>query len=499
MLRTPNTIHTTTRAVVLDATVMTRSWATSSQRRSLDDFEVLEDKHPQTIRYFESQIEHLTAQSIDPTKAPLIIAILDEINFPYTRVESSSQNIIDQLGDYVYIRHQIRSVSGKAVAQMDAPMEILALNTHGYLSLSEPTRDRDLLLRKLRQHDPGLGQPFRIYLEEQSDHTATRASFQAIATLALRYRDISGRKIALWFGYGGPNYSENLIKGHVTNYGRYIRQLTDLLVDARITLDILTPGTGSLVRTNPSATPSSGMDFASNASASANAYSFNTNYGFNSFVVVTGGTDFRGNDVKGEVVSSTRSAGMYYTLSYSPQNHIFNGNFRHITVTVKGHPDWRVLTKQGYFGLQYGGAKDVESQLHDDLSLATFEAMPFSNIGVSVIDFVRVSENPKLGALFRFTLLRSEDLQWVDNAATGQREAQVAISAAALDDRINVLGSKAGVWKLSAPEHPDPTKPLKTSVTLELNVPFLKLCASASPSAMSSPPASAPQTSAPSH
>ncbi|HXC96777.1 MAG TPA: hypothetical protein VNU92_13840 [Edaphobacter sp.] len=74
-----------------------------------------------------------------------------------------------------------------------------------------------------------------------------------------------------------------------------------------------------------------------------------------------------GNDVRGKIQASVEYGTMYYTMSYRPTNHDANGDFRRIHVTVKGHPEWTVLTKAGYYAMQYGGDKDLEHQAVTDL------------------------------------------------------------------------------------------------------------------------------------
>ena len=59
-------------------------------------------------------------------------------------------------------------------------------------------------------------------------------------------------------------------------------------------------------------------------------------------------------------------------MSYRPTNHDFDGEFRRIRVTVKGHPEWTVLTKAGYYALKFGGEQDFEHQVVADLVYGNF-------------------------------------------------------------------------------------------------------------------------------
>jgi hypothetical protein len=196
--------------------------------------------------------------------------------------------------------------------------------------------------------------------------------------------------------------------------------------------------------------------------------------GFTGYVQATGGLLGAANDVDAELSSAVNSSVTYYTISYVPQDHIFDGQFRRIRVTVKGHPEWTVLTKAGYYGLQYGGQKDLEHELQSDLSIATFESMPFSAIGATIEQVGRIQDTEERGGVTaRFVLnVDSDDLQWHSDQQTNGREADVAISAAALSDvcTANALASKAGTWRLTA-KVADPKKPVKTTVAVELHLP----------------------------
>lgn len=90
--------------------------------------------------------------------------------------------------------------------------------------------------------------------------------------------------------------------------------------------------------------------------------------GFTGYIEATGGADDFGNDVTGELSPAVNSSVSYYKITYAPENHNFDGQFRRIRVTVK---------------------------LQTDLSIATFEAMPFSAIGATVkqVDRTRAQRN----------------------------------------------------------------------------------------------------------
>lgn len=464
------TLHTTTQLVVLDATVVDKQGHIVTAPLTREDFEVQEDHRPQVIRYFESAAEHDAAiRRGSPDAAPLLIVVLDEVNFPFpfSGAGSNADNIEQQFDDYEYERSELMLYLKAQPAQLTEPMEVLALTHHGYLIVQQPTHDRDLLIDRVKRRDPGLGSPYRDFLEEYvyGDRTLSKISLQAMWSLALQERGVPGRKIVLWLGYGGPDNEIEPTFGRqhrLTQGELYFREVTDLLVDSRVTLDLLHPG---LAPAEPTDTTVPGTSALTSTPHSE---------GFHGYIEATGGADDLGNDVTRELSQVVNSSVIYYTITYSPADHDFDGQFRKIRITVKGHPEWTVLTKSGYYGLHYGGEKDLMHQLQSDLSIATFEAMPFSAIGAMIEQVSRVQGSEEHGGFMaRFVLkVDSNDLQWHSDSQTNRREADVAVSAAALGDifATKALASRAGTWKLTA-RVLDSDQPINSTVSIELHVP----------------------------
>ncbi len=119
--------------------------------------------------------------------------------------------------------------------------------------------------------------------------------------------------------------------------------------------------------------------------------------------------------------------------------------------------------------MRFGGEKDVEHQMLDDVSLATFEPMPFSAIGAKLTKVERLAGTDSA----RFTFqVDSSDLQWPVDPVSGQREANILISGAALGSIYNkkTLAFKGRTWNLSAPATLPESK-IKSSVSITLDVP----------------------------
>lgn len=446
----PEVFRASSQLVVLDATVLDKAGQVVTQPLRREDFIIEEDKRPQAIYSFESLTEHAAAANRNPEELPLLIFVLDELNYSYQSSQGSSWNVMEQAAEYAYERNELAAFLRTQPEQLRQRTEVLVLTHHGYYVLGEPTRDRDALLGKVTRHNPGLGQPFRDYLEESGggssqvpDYTLSRASMSAVWSLALRERSVPGRKIVVWLGYGGPpKATEHPVSArNLTPLQRHVREITDLLLDSRITLDLVGPGGGA--EFNPT-------QYAQGLSS----YSFESDFGFTGYISATGGQWKNGNDIRGEIQTSAFYGSTFYTLSYRPSNHDFNGEFRRIHVRIKGHPEWTVLTKQGYYAMQFGGEKDTEHQLQTDMEVATFEAMPFSAVGASLASVQRIRDTDN--ALFTFRL-DSGDLQWRIGSDTNCREADVTISGAALGSvfRNSALAGKVATWKLSAPSDVD--------------------------------------------
>jgi VWFA-related protein len=459
-----DTLHVTTQLVVLDATVLDKEGHIVTQVLGRDDFLIEENKKPQAIYTFESASEHTAAEaSRDKEKSPELIFVLDELNYAYQLNQQPAWNVMEQFNQYTYERKELLAYLNAQPETLQEETEVLVLTHHGYRILVQPTRDRSVVLGRVERHDPSLGTPWRDYLDTGM---LTKDSLQAIWSLALQQRSLPGRKLVIWLGLGGPTMRlrlqrhEDLLKPLVERLPpaqRYQQEITDLLIDARITLDLIGPGGGGDPM-NPVA-----------VSQQVDSYRFDSDFGFSGYISATGGERKNSNDVRGEIQTSVEYGTAYYTMSYRPIRHDFNGEFRRIRVTVKGHPEWTVLTKAGYYAMQYGGEKDLEHQVASDLGIVTFEAMPFSAIGAALTKVERVKGTDKA----RFTFqLDPEDLQWHTDSTAKVREADLAVSGAALGSvfKTSTLASEVGTWQLRVPAATD-TASIHSTVSVTVGVP----------------------------
>jgi hypothetical protein len=232
-----------------------------------------------------------------------------------------------------------------------------------------------------------------------------------------------------------------------------------MLIDARITLDVFGPG-GDMV---------AGYADGTNAALGYGNFHYESQFGFSGYISATGGKWKNGNDIRAEIHASEEYGNLYYTMSYRPVEHDFNGEFRRIRVTVKGHPQWSVLTKAGYYALKFGGEMDFEHQVIADLGIATFETMPFSAIGATLMQIERIKGTDSARFTFR---VDSDDLLWHVDSAAKVREADIAMSGAALGTVFTKepLASQAATWKLTVPVRNEKL-PVHSTASVTLRVP----------------------------
>jgi len=470
------TLHTGTQLVILDSTVYDKRHNIVTVPLTRDDFEITENNKPEDIRYFETEADHQAAAA--KGEAPLLIAILDELNFPYNPVASNIVNLMNQTNEYTYERAELLKWVKAQPPQLHGPMEILALTHHGYVIVQSITHDRDKLADRIAHRDPGLGSPFRDYLEETGggsgmshDYTLTKDTLQALWGLGLQERSEPGRKIVLWMGYGGRHLDTNYVdvRHHTVGLSPFelsVRRIRNLLVDARITLDVFTPGIAA--PSQPQAPAGTNTE----ASLDHELAAYTSDLGFSGYVKLTGGVAMRGNDIQGEVAQTANESTRFYTLSYAPKTHIDDASFRSVRVTVKGHPDWIVVTRSGYYAFGERDPRDVQKDVLTDMAVATYEPMPFNNIDLILTNVERLpsTSGDKAGPLARFTLeADSDDLQWIADPATGKRVADINLSAAALGTKPDALATRVGEWKLSA--HAEGNEHIRSQVSIIVPVP----------------------------
>jgi VWFA-related protein len=84
-------------------------------------------------------------------------------------------------------------------------------------------------------------------------------------------------------------------------------------------------------------------------------------YNLGTIADATGGKFyFNNNDLKGIIAEVVNDGSNYYTLSYAPSNQNWNGEFRHIKVTVN-RPGARVQNREGYYANNRGEQEEKQA------------------------------------------------------------------------------------------------------------------------------------------
>jgi hypothetical protein len=100
------------------------------------------------------------------------------------------------------------------------------------------------------------------------------------------------------------------------------------------------------------------------------------------FAQETGGATFWGrNDLDAQIAASSRDGAHYYTLSYYPSNHNFDGKFRLISVKVN-RAGAHARTRAGYFALAEPSAATPE-QILEEVEQALGNPLPYAAVRVS--------------------------------------------------------------------------------------------------------------------
>jgi hypothetical protein len=270
--------------------------------------------------------------------------------------------------------------------------------------------------------------------QDNSDATIDRIKFslEALSQIAAARAGSGTRKNIVWISSGFPALSSSQIDPRSADkIYDVIRSVSDQLLKSRIAVYTVDPRGvfGGDIFTDD-------KDF---GKYEASLHAIRAAAGFEEFAlqalaVQTGGRIFFGrNDVDQEIAESIGAGDICYTFSYSPSNRHFDGRFRKIKVVLPGHPELRVRTRDGYYGLPdsfpaNGNADDqISEALHSRLF---YNGVSFFNTIVTVVRHpprARVSFTVDAGA---FT--------WTP-ASKGRMEAKMDVAAADFSSKDQLL------------------------------------------------------------
>jgi VWFA-related protein len=396
-------LPSTTRPIVLDIVVTDKSGSKVSNL-SRNDFTILEDNNPQMIADFERPDQHKYVIATKEDKRDkrrgeiaspaLTILVIDGINTKFV--------------DTAFIREMVRKY----------------LQTHGP-KLPQPTAlmvvtDTQLELVHDYTEDAGeLEQALQRYADElPSSQSSSVASSQApgqtipgdmdrlldtvssLKKIAAANRNYAGRKNVIWISQGFPALnlsptssvsSPNGTMGPNSDLQRRVAEAlsttADEIWDARLAVYTI-DSRGLQV-------PGRAMDVQSGGTM------------FQSIAPQTGGRMFFSrSDLDVAIADSVDDGADYYTLSYYPKNHDWNGKFRSIRVEIS-RPGLQGRTRSGYYATP--DAPDADANIDSELTEAVTNPLPYRALNMSV-SYKVLSGTPRM---VRYTIAADrQDIGW---------------------------------------------------------------------------------------
>jgi len=222
------TFRVTTRLVFLDLTVLDRKGRPVVKGLAKDDFTITENKKQQRIFSFEAPDSHVDVNRADENpsgKAPATVLVLDLLNSKFE--------------DFGYIRFEVRKHLAAQPAQLSSPAELLMVGNRSLEMVQGYTRNKADLLNA-SDHVPAV-LPYKVMNGAFWPERLVQ-SIDALQQIALQNKGITGRKNIVWVGHGGPSLITARLTGSIVdNLNRYVHDITNMLVDARMSLFVIYP------------------------------------------------------------------------------------------------------------------------------------------------------------------------------------------------------------------------------------------------------------------
>ena len=342
-----STLSVTSRLVVLDVVVLDRAGKpVTNLDRSL--FSITEDKVPQTIRNFDPPSGHMMPVSNDAVvhsvadlpkigQAPVNVLVFDEVDTPFHQL--------------AYARQMMEKYLKAQPAALPVPTLFVAAGYSRMIVLHDYTQSRADLLQSVQKHTADLD--FTQIVNTLNggaggSENGLVKTLGAMLQIAQSVAGIPGRKNVIWVGTG-YNKAYDLTHMSERDHDKVvteIKQVTNKMLQARVTLYIIDPG-GPIKADDPT---DDTIDPSNVSSSGSDIGDFGDNMGMNTFAHNTGGRFIGGrNDLDAQVAQVSQEGTEYYTLSYVPSGESDAAQpYRKIKVTVNV-PGLRVVTREGYF------------------------------------------------------------------------------------------------------------------------------------------------------
>ncbi len=423
------TLKLSTRIVVLDVVVTDKKGKLVTTGLTRDDFQIVEDKTPQTIRSYEAPETHAmpagvqVASAADLKKigdAPVTLLVLDELNTKFEDMSYSRASMVK------YLQAQ--------PAVLKQPTVLLLASNTRFQQLHDYTQNRDELIEQIRRHMPEIPTKFNAGRGGAAAVERMVQTLSSLEQIAQASAGTPGRKNVVWVGAGFPSAGlVGLDDKTAATIVAAVKQCTDQLLAARVTMYTINPTPNSTVVLEVE-TP----DDLALSEDTAGTDPFQGTVQFSTLGPATGGTAFQSrNDISNEIAEGIAQGNNYYTLSYAPTNRSDDAAaFRKVVILMKDK-SLHATTRNGYYpptaATQNIAAteapKQARNQLVMELSNAVNSAITYNGLEVTAA---------KSGGDYTITV-KGNGMEWrALNATTEQTEATVL--AAWYDAKGKLLG-----------------------------------------------------------
>jgi VWFA-related protein len=424
----PETLHVTSRLVVLDV-VVTDHQGNVRTNLTKDDFHVTENGVPQTLLSFEPPSAHVVpapgpgdlpiTSTADLEKrapqSPVNVIVLDEMNTAFT--------------DMAFARYALKKYLNAGPGQALPPTMLAAINFNKFTVLHDYTQDRKAILDALDHHLTHY--PMELQRGE-SPIIMFAKSIGALEQVAQGTAGHPGHKNVIWVGKGfrGINLSSPAIPQNTVIGVTYATQtLMNMLRDSRITLYTVDPTIlSSTISTTVDQDSVMGVGDSMDATPPD---PFDGDVNFSLIAKESGGKAYYSrNDVDREIGESVRNGENFYTISYRPSGDSdADKPFRKIRVefAMKGlHASYR----DGYYSKDNAVPPPTSGRTTYDLAAAEQSRMVYTGLSVQAIAKPGATDTYLVG-------VPQHELTWTPDGDT--ETAKLSVIAAAVNNKDQVM------------------------------------------------------------
>ena len=440
----PYTLKVTAQTVVLDV-VVTDKKGNIVPNLTSGDFQVFEDKVPQTVRTLESSVTErpTTPLKIESTaqldkeapQAPVNIIILDEINTLFE--------------DEAFARYSLKQYLKTQTDTLPQPTMLVAVTLDKFMVLQDFTTSKSQILTALDHHL--VAYPWHV-INGSRKGEQFNAAFNSLIEIAEATAGHPGHKSMIWVGRGFPSMDPMTMPPDLAeSIKSAVEACTNALRDARVVLYTL----------DPAGISAAGPDTSSDPTSFYENDPFNANIDFNIMARATGGHAFHGrNDVDNLIAASERDGNQFYTLSYVPVTQTEPAispdgqpkTFRNIRIVMRD-PNLRATTRAGYYTPIDTGDAAAKAPTQPNGSLSGRLVFDLSVAGQSlmVYDAVPITITRDAGSPDRFILqMSTANIPW-KQVDPQHLSTSVAVMVESFDRKGKLLDHTSRIHNLQIP------------------------------------------------